>query len=455
VILRRDTAPANGTRAGDLSSLTALGRALRRARTRQGLRIDDAAARTGLPAAQLQALESGVVAHLPDGLQTVRTMRRYAAFLGLPADRFTLALVDLWPPGRNSGPAPAHNGTDTRGQTAATDAVTEMAVTSAIAQTTTAGALSPLSQPAAVATPAGLSESLPTDTGVVVLDTGNGQGPKAPDVAAAFPTALPANRAPGAYGAPEETGHLFIADTGVSPAVPGRKYRRHRTLTGLRVLVSLLAILLLVGVAGLVINAEKPQWLAAAHLPHAGYVPNAVSTSTTAGAAPTTTAPPVHPKPAGVAAPTTTAAGHRGATTTARASGTPTTAKTKTSVAAAPTTTAPRRRGTTTTTGPVVVAASTSSYATTFNVKATQFTVTVAAVGGAAWTQVSNAQSPNPVYSGVLNAGQSQTFTAQQSLTVEVGSTAAQLTVNVGGKPAGPPYVPQNAPFTVTYQSVS
>ncbi|MGH9092202.1 MAG: helix-turn-helix domain-containing protein, partial [Acidimicrobiales bacterium] len=90
-----------GTRRGDArwmpASVPELARTLRRARTRQGLRLEDVSARTGLPLEQLQAIETGTVERIPDRVAILRTLRRYADHLGLPGDRFVLAAVDHWP----------------------------------------------------------------------------------------------------------------------------------------------------------------------------------------------------------------------------------------------------------------------------------------------------------------------------------------------------------------------
>ena len=82
---------------GTPSSVPEVGRLLRRARTRQGLRLEDVSARTGLNLLQLEALESGTVDRIPDRVVVLKTLRRYADFLGLPGDRFVLAMVDHWP----------------------------------------------------------------------------------------------------------------------------------------------------------------------------------------------------------------------------------------------------------------------------------------------------------------------------------------------------------------------
>jgi Domain of unknown function (DUF4115) len=215
-----------------------------------------------------------------------------------------------------------------------------------------------------------------------------------------------------------------FGDTGVTPAYRASDYRGHARGAGVLVFgVVVLTILFLVGVSALAINHWKPQWLAEAHLPHSGYNPNAVA----AGASTTTTAP----------------------------RSTPTSAHGAATAQHATTTAPPRSTGHTSTTVATVSVGTSSADAATINVRAQSFTVTVSAVGGPAWTQVTDSQHQGPVFSQVINAGQTQVFSATKTLTVEVGSSAAQLTVSVNGKPAAAAYVPQAAPFTITYQSVS
>src|SRR5487761_1592506 len=79
-----------GFTAGDVA------RSLRRERSRQGLSVKDVSTRTGIPVAQLRAAETGAL-NLPDQLSTLKTVRRYADFLGLPGDRYALALLEHWP----------------------------------------------------------------------------------------------------------------------------------------------------------------------------------------------------------------------------------------------------------------------------------------------------------------------------------------------------------------------
>src|SRR5579884_404147 len=81
------------------SGLVPLGRALRRARMSRGLAVADASRQSGLTPLEIEALEGGQPGSLPSPVHTVNLLRRYAGYLGLPADRYALALLDAWPAG--------------------------------------------------------------------------------------------------------------------------------------------------------------------------------------------------------------------------------------------------------------------------------------------------------------------------------------------------------------------
>src|SRR5579862_9188980 len=81
-----------------------VGRALRQERTRQGLSLRDVSMRTGIPQDQLRAAETGSFDR-PDGLAALKTVRRFADHLGLPGDRYALAILEQWPT-RGRSPAP-------------------------------------------------------------------------------------------------------------------------------------------------------------------------------------------------------------------------------------------------------------------------------------------------------------------------------------------------------------
>ena len=101
------SAGAPGRSASAPLSAREVGRSLRRARTTLGLSLKDVSERTGLPSELLRAAEVGTLDE-SDQLGTLRTVRHYADFLGLPGDRYALAVLECWPfrPSAASGPFP-------------------------------------------------------------------------------------------------------------------------------------------------------------------------------------------------------------------------------------------------------------------------------------------------------------------------------------------------------------
>jgi transcriptional regulator with XRE-family HTH domain len=186
-----------------------------------------------------------------------------------------------------------------------------------------------------------------------------------------------------------------MADTGVTPAV------RREPVNGLgivvvRSLVVVATLLLVVGTAWLVVNRLHPQWLADLHVP---YTSNGIT-----------------------GAPTSTVKGPP----------------------------APTKSATHTTTKPALQLVSANGNQASFNVSAPLFDVRVSATGGATWVSISGPLSSNPVFAGILQSGQSHVVTANHQLTVQIGSTAARLAVQVGHRVIGT-YVPPGAPFTMTF----
>ena len=152
--------------------------------------MEDVSARTGLPLDQLDALEAGAVVRIPDRVAILKTLRRYADFLGLPGERFVVVVVDHWP------------------------------VSSSVASSTTSYRPSPV----AVA-PAGTVAHAPVDTGMVPMATQVAPAGAAPPVAgrSAEPAthAVPVTVAPAANGVHTTTAQvLAVPNTGVTPAVP-------------------------------------------------------------------------------------------------------------------------------------------------------------------------------------------------------------------------------------------
>jgi hypothetical protein len=91
-------------------SVEDIGRSLRLAREQARLTPEQAADQAGLSASEVNALESGDPARLRDRVETLRSLRVYAASLGLPGNDFVVALVDLWPAPGVLSPRPGDSG---------------------------------------------------------------------------------------------------------------------------------------------------------------------------------------------------------------------------------------------------------------------------------------------------------------------------------------------------------
>jgi transcriptional regulator with XRE-family HTH domain len=354
VTRRRD----GGTRLDDgatriPSSVPEIGRLLRRARTRQGLRVEDVAARGGLNAHQLEALESGTVDRIPDRVSVLQTLRRYADFLGLPGDRFVLALVEHWPsPGGPAGAAPL------------------MVPVAAPAE----------ARPVSVAvqwpsTPSVTTGALPPGA-VTRLTSGPTLHTQVPSVTAQVP---------------------LVVNTGVTPAVraaPARTRPPWRATVVLSATIGVLTVAVLVGIAALLVHRYEPRWLVDLGITHS-------------------------PGPAA----------HHGG-------GTPTTQ---------PAATLPK-----------VTLTTKSAQAPSMNVTGASYQVTVAAVGGPSWVQVTKSGQASPAFSGVLAAGQSKVFPVSGGLplALDLGSAAAHITVTTGLHVLRT-YTPASAPETLTITGTS
>lgn len=385
----RDTGARRGDARTTPTSIPDMAKALRRARTRQGLRLEDVSARTGLPLEQLQALEIGTVERIPDRVAIVRTLRRYADHLGLPGDRFVLSMVDQWP-------------------------TTIDRPTSVVAVRSAAGTAPPQAPPTRTA----VTPARPLDTGVVpVIAPPSAPAPvvppplataavpagtllAGPDVAQTTRHDVPRSDAPRHLAPPGGGGHrptAVSADTGVvpvyQPPISSRSGpRRPPTPLALRIVVGLAALAVLVGVAGLLVDHFEPHWLRDLGITH-----GPPSTST---------------QGAGTGHPSTSQG----------------------------------------TTQPSFAVASTTADSATLAVGSLSFTVAVTAVNGSTWVQGTASGQAAPTFAGVLTSGGTHTFSAQRSLVLMVGSIAAHLSISVQGKTVGT-YVPSAAPFTITVQS--
>src|SRR5580658_9616450 len=96
--LRRESGPRPPDMSAPPVSLPGMGRSLRLARQQAYLTVDEAAARAGLTAGEIEALESGTADRLRDRVETLRSLRAYADSVGLLGADYVAALLDLWPP---------------------------------------------------------------------------------------------------------------------------------------------------------------------------------------------------------------------------------------------------------------------------------------------------------------------------------------------------------------------
>jgi cytoskeletal protein RodZ len=192
-----------------------------------------------------------------------------------------------------------------------------------------------------------------------------------------------------------------MADTGVTPAVRRRLPSDGLLMVLVRSLVVVASLLVALGTAWLVINRVHPQWLADLRLPY---------TSSGVGS----------PAVAGQTAATTT-------TTTARS--TPAAASR---------------------THPALQLLSANGSQASFSVSTPLFAVRISAQGGDTWVSASGPLSSQPTFEGIVKSGQSQLVSANHQLTVQIGSTAARVAVQVNSRVIGT-YVPPGAPFTMTF----
>ncbi len=215
------------------SSAVAIGRLLRNTREERGLDLLSVHDRLGRPITQIEALESGDLARLPNQAMALSTLRRYAALLGLDGDALALQMIDAWS-AVPSAPEPT-----TRREAAVEGGAAPTTVVTAV----TSG-------------PDHLRAF--TQTGEVPKIGGGSNGP---------PTGS------GAYGYGMVTG----PPTGTFPVVPkqdlkhsrravARARRRLRAPTWLKVATWIAAVLVLITAAGLVIYRSQPKWLVQAHI---------------------------------------------------------------------------------------------------------------------------------------------------------------------------------------------
>jgi hypothetical protein len=174
-----------------------------------------------------------------------------------------------------------------------------------------------------------------------------------------------------------------------------RARRRRRAPTSLKVFTWLVLVLTLAALAGLVIERQQPQWMVDAHLLHI----------TQPGGQPV----------------------------------------------AAVTTTVPPTRHVSPPTSAVTAGPTDNSTQATYTVNAQQFTLGII-TSGPCWVQVTSPASITPLLVGVQKGGTVQTFKAQKSITLQVGSSAVLVSIEIKGK-AVFFNKPKSTPFTYTFVS--
>ena len=342
---------------------TDVGRALRNERIRQGLSHRDVSRRLGVPEDQLRAAELGRLGRT-DQLSTLKTVRRFADLLGLPGDRYALAILEQWPTAVHGGALGPGNGAGRRDEpTAATPAVGDAAGGAA------AGGLLGSFTP--------FDDGLPLDATFVDLDLPLGDR---------RPFGDGTNDDAAADDAPTDTGEV----TGIVPAVPiattGPVVRRSSTPMPVRAAAVVLGAAVVAGGALLAVDQVHPSWLR--------------------GIGPARTAVPV-------AAP----AAHHHTPADAGATGTATTATRNGSSRARAVVTDALR--------PQPTSAGTAS----LDAGPAPVRVTVSAVGGPCWVQVTSPTAPAALFAGIMTAGAHRSFTVAHGASVQLGSSAGRVSV--------------------------
>ncbi|MHB1713207.1 MAG: helix-turn-helix domain-containing protein [Acidimicrobiales bacterium] len=338
---------------------------LREARERRGLDLVTVHDRLARPITQLEALEAGDLQALPDQASALSTLRRYAAFLTLDGDALALQMMETW------SAVPAAPSRRRFRETAGL---------------------------------AGMVTAVTTGPEHLRAFTQTGQVPRIPG----FATSSSGNS--GAYGYGLEIG----PPTGMISASPAEDFRdvrdvrrsiararrRRRAPTALKLTTWLVALLVLVAIAGAIVQRNRPHWMIQAHLVHI-----------------------VEPGGATRAAPT----GHRAGTTAPNSS--------RRRVAPASVTPGPTNRST----------------RATYIVSVQHFTLRVAA-SAPCYVEVTSPASINPLLVGELQAGQARSFNADKSITLQVDSSYALIGIFVNGKNVFTT-TPRIAPFFYTFTS--
>ncbi len=214
------------------SSAEGIGWLLRAAREERGLDLLAVHDRLGRPITQLEALENGDLAGLPDQALALSTLRRYAAFLGLDGDALALQMIDAW---SAAGPASALASTGTKRAQVGAGAVTNVVT------------------------------AVTSEPDHLRAFTQTGEVPRVGAGSAARGSGASGNRV--ASGPP----------TGTFPVVPRQEIRhskravakarrRLRAPTSLKVVTFVAAALVLAVIAGFAIQQWRPEWLVRSHI---------------------------------------------------------------------------------------------------------------------------------------------------------------------------------------------
>jgi hypothetical protein len=332
---------------------------LRETREQRGLDLVTVHDRLSRPITQLEGLESGDLRSMPDQAMALSTLRRYAAFLTLDGDALALQLMEAW------STAPAANGRrrlrDNGGLTGVVAAVTSGPEhLRAFTQT----------------------GQVPRVAGFATSTAGAGSGAYGYGVAVGPPTGMiPA---------------IAASDFKDAKRAMARARRRRRAATPLKVTTWVAAVLVLLVLAGTVIQSSQPKWFVESHI---------LRVTAPGGA-------PLAPAPTHAAAPAKPAKAD-----------------------------------------PVVETTTDGATFGQFTVASQHFTLKLAA-SDICWVQVLDASSATPVLQGDLQGGQEQSFDANKSITVEVGSSAVVVGILIDGKPAFL-NTPDATPFTYTFTSTA
>ena len=201
----------------------AVGAVLRAAREEAGVTLAEVHDRTGVPSNQLEALEAGEFAHLPDRRSALVAVHRYADLLELDAADLARGVEEHWSPVvGTAGPAAG----------APTGAV----------QRGTSGTSGPSARASHLSRYPGDGSHLRAFT----------QTAQVPSVGG---------------GTPNGRGHdLAFARTGMFAAIPRRHVYVRPAPLPLRVAVGITAALVAIGLLGLAVNHWNRQWLADLHI---------------------------------------------------------------------------------------------------------------------------------------------------------------------------------------------